>query len=92
MRVDNGRSCNVLPEKCVPDGTEIKSTNQTLLLYNKTSTPVAGICKLHYKNPKNSKKYKADFVVVKGNCMPQLGSLVSQQMKLLEVHYKNIIF
>ena len=42
-------SCNVVPEKRVPDGTEIKSTNQTVLLYKKISIPVAGICKLHFK-------------------------------------------
>ena len=53
-QVDSGVSCNVLPEKCVPDGTEINSNNQTLLPYNKTSIPVAGICNLHVKNPRNN--------------------------------------
>ena len=32
------------------------------------------MCTLHFKNPKNDKKYKGDFVVLKGNCMPLLDS------------------
>ena len=55
MHVDSGVSCDVLPEKCVCDATEIKSANQTLLLYSKTSIPVTGTYKkLHFKNPKNT--------------------------------------
>ena len=91
MQIDSGASCNVMPEKFVPKRTEIKGTNQTLLLYDKSSIPVAGICKIHFKNPKNNKKYRGDFVVVKGNCIPLLGSRASQQMKLIEVHYENIM-
>ena len=91
MQTDSGASCNVMPEKFVPKRTEIKGTNQTLLLYDKSSIPVAGICKIHFRNPKNNKKYRGDFVVVKGNCIPLLGSRASQQMKLIEVHYENIM-
>ena len=91
MQIDSGASCNVMPEKFVPKRTEIKGTNQTLLLYDKSSIPVAGICKIHFKNPKNNKKYRGEFVVVKGNCIPLLGSRASQQMKLIEVHYENIM-
>ena len=91
MQIDSGASCNVMPEKFVSKRTEIKGTNQTLLLYDKSSIPVAGICKIHFKNPKNNKKYRGDFVVVKGNCIPLLGSRASQQMKLIEVHYENIM-
>ena len=61
MQIDSGASCNVMPEKFVPKRTEIKGTTQTLLLYDKSSIPVAGICKIHFKNPKNNKKYQGDF-------------------------------
>ena len=91
MQIDSGASCNVMPEKFVPKRTETKNTNQTLLLYDKSSIPVAGICKIHFKNLKNNKKYQGDFVVAKGNCIPLLGSRASQQMKLIEVHYENIM-
>ena len=40
MQIDSVASCNVMPEKFVPKRTEIKGTNQTLLLYDKSSIPV----------------------------------------------------
>ena len=42
------------------------------------------------RNPKNSKKYNAEFVVVKGNYTPLIGSRASQQMNLVTVHQENI--
>ena len=41
-------------------------------------------------NPKNSKKYNVEFVVVKGNYTLLIGSRASQQMNLATVHQENI--
>ena len=42
------------------------------------------------RNPKNSKKYNVEFVVVKGNYTPLIGPRASQQMNLVTVHQENI--
>ena len=42
------------------------------------------------RNPKNSKKYNVEFVVVKGNYTPLIGSRASQQMNRVTVHQENI--
>lgn len=42
------------------------------------------------RNPKNSKKYNVEFVVVKGNYTPLIGSGASQQMNRVTVHQENI--
>jgi len=39
---------------------------------------------------KNNKKYNAEFVVVKGDCTPLIGSRASQQMNLVTVQQENI--
>lgn len=41
------------------------------------------------RNPKNSRKYNVEFVVVKGNYTPLVGSRASQQMNLVTVHQEN---
>ena len=92
IQIDSGASCNVIPEKCVPEGTKIKeAVHKNLSMYNNDPMPVVGTCKLKLLNMKNKKKYSVQFVVVKGNNqVPLLGSRASQQMKLIKVLYENI--
>ena len=85
MQNDSGASCNVLPEKYVPPGTNIQQSNQPLTLYSKASLPVVGTCTLQIKNPKNHLCYEIPFVVIKGDYIPLLGSQAAQQMHLLTV-------
>ena len=74
MQIDSGASCNVLPEKYVPLGTEIQHSKQSLTLYSKASLPVVGTCNLQIKNPRNALCYDFPFVIIKGDYMPLLGS------------------
>ena len=67
MQIDTGASCNVLPQKFVPSGTNIIQSDRTLKMYSKSTMPVLGTCRVRMRNPKNNKKYNAEFVVVKGN-------------------------
>ena len=90
MHIDTGASCNVLPQKYVPHGTLITKTDRTLKMYSKSTLPVLGKCRVSMRNPKNSKKYNVEFVVVKGNYTPLIGSGASQQMNLVTVHQENI--
>ena len=90
MQIDSGASCNVLPEKYVPLGTEIQHSKQSLTLYSKASLPVVGTCNLQIKNPRNALCYDFPFVVIKGDYMPLLGSQAAQQMQLITVQFDNI--
>ena len=89
MQIDTGASCNVLPQKFVPSGTIIKS-DRTLRMYSKSTVPVLGTCRVRIRNLKNNKKYNAEFVVVKGDYTPLIGSRASQQMNLVTVQQDNI--
>ena len=102
IQTESGALCNLLSQKIVSKGTEITQTNQTLFLHSKTSIPVPSICGSNMKNSKNNKRYGGDFVIVKDNCvpllgsrvsnfMPLLGSRISRQMKTFEVYYENIM-
>lgn len=90
MQIDTGASCNVLPHKYVPPGTLITDTDRTLKMYSKSALPVLGPCRVSMRNPKNSKKYNVEFVVVKGNYTLLIGSRASQQKNLVTVHQENI--
>ena len=90
MQIDTGASCNVLPQKFVPSGTNIIQSDRTLKMYSKSTMPVLGTCRVRMRNPKNNKKYNAEFVVVKGDYTPLIGSRASQQMNLVTVQQDNI--
>ena len=90
MQIDTGASCNVLPRKFVPCGTIIIKSDRTLKMYSKSTMPVLGTCRVRIRNPKNNKKYNAEFVVVKGDHTPLIGSRASQQMNLVTVQQDNI--
>ena len=62
--VDSGASCNVLPRKFLPRDTEIKKTSLKLTTYIKTNLKVLGVAKVSLRNPKNKKKYRAEFTYV----------------------------
>ena len=64
MQVDSGASCNVLPRKFLPRDTEIKKTNLKLTTYSKVNLKVMGVAKISLRNPKNKKKYRAEFAII----------------------------
>ena len=90
MRIDTGASCNVLPQKFVPYGTNIIQSDRTLKMYSNSTMPVVGTCRVRIRNPKNNKKYNAEFVVVKGDHTPLIGSRAFQQGNLVKVQQDNI--
>ena len=91
MQVDSGASCNVLPRKFLPRDTEIKKTKLKLSMYSKMNLKVLGVVKLSLRNPKNKKKYRAEFAIIDEDYTPLLGSSAAQQMRLITVQQENIL-
>ena len=91
MQVNSGASCNVLPRKFLPRDTEIKKTNLKLTTYSKTNLKVLGVAKISLQNPKNKKKYCAEFAIIDEDYTPLLGSSAAQQMGLITVQQENIL-
>ena len=91
MLVDSGASCNVVPAKYVPAKTTIIPTNNTLVMYSKSSMPAIGTTQLNIQNPKNSKRHLVKFVVVNGDYTPLLGLQTAQEMELLTIQHDNIL-
>ena len=91
FQLDTGATCNIIPAYLVDDTTEIIKTDKLLAMYNNTTMNTVGSCKLKLRNPKNNKRYKAEFVVVDYKCTPLLGSIATQQMNLMKVVQENIL-
>ena len=88
MQVDSAASCNVLPHKFLPRNTEIKKKCLKLTTYTKTNL---GVAKVSLRNPKNKKKYRAEFAIIDEDYTPLLGSSTAQQMGLITVQQENIL-
>ena len=91
MQVDSGTSCNVLPCKFLPRDTEIKKTKLKLSMYSKMNLKVLDVVKLSLQNPKNKKKYRAEFAIIDEDYTPFLSSSAAQQMRLITVQQENIL-
>lgn len=91
MQVDSGTSCNVLPCKFLPRDTEIKKIKLKLSMYSKMNLKVLGVVKLSLRNPKNKKKYRAEFAIIDEDYTPFLSSSAAQQMRLITVQQENIL-
>ena len=64
MLIDSGASCNVLPIKYLPKGTE--KSSHTLKMYSKSTMSAVGKAKISLVNPKNMESYLIDFTIVDG--------------------------
>lgn len=94
--LDSGATVNVLPESVYIDVTGdrrcrgVQETKKKLVMFNGTEMKPAGEVILRVKNPKNNKKYKVNFVIVKRHCKPVLGLKAVQYMQLMTVNVENI--
>ena len=62
-----------------------------LTTYSKARLKVLGITKAQLRNPKNQKKYRVEFVVIKEDYTPLLGSVSALKMGLITVKQENIL-
>lgn len=51
MLIDSGASCNVLPIKFLPKGSNIKKSNHTLKMYSKSTMTAVGTSQICIVNP-----------------------------------------
>ena len=91
MQLDTGASCSVLPEKFVVPLTCISQTGRTLKMYSQSTMAVLGTCRVSMRNSKINKRYNVEFVVIKGDYTPLIGSCASQQINLVTVQQENIL-
>ncbi|XP_062601076.1 uncharacterized protein K02A2.6-like [Saccostrea cucullata] len=94
FQVDSGASCNVIPiSKLDESGSYYKLTKSTTVLttYDKSRIQPLGKTSLKLVNPKTKELYDTEFVVVKQDTTPILGSQTIQRMKLVTIHYDNIL-
>ena len=91
MQVDSGASCNVLPRKFLPKDTKIEKAKLKLSTSSKTNLKVLGVARLSLRNPKNKKKYRAEFAIIDEDYTPLLGSSAAQQMRLITVQQENTL-
>ena len=88
FHIDCGATVNVLPSK-YSNKEDIQTTKRVLQMWNKTELKLDGTCHVTIRNPRNCKKYTVEFIVVKKNLTPLLGTKVIQQIELIEVHKEN---
>lgn len=89
FQVDCGASPNIIPEKHLNQSDVVNPKGPRLEMWNGSSLKPLGTCRVNVKNPKTEKKYNLEFVVVRGNQMPLIGSQAAQEMGLLKVLEEN---
>ena len=93
---DTGATCNVMRAGELR-GTKYESKvthiNQVLKMYNSSPLRPVGKCRVQLTNPRNGKKYKVEFVVVKDNDadINLIGSIAEQRMNLIQVNHENLL-
>lgn len=92
FQIDCGASCNVIPISLLSPDIKLEDTKTVLIMYNQSKVRPLGKCKLKVRNPRNHKLYRLEFQVVDNNCtVPLIGKRASEAMKLIKVHYENIL-
>lgn len=71
---------------------KLEDTKTVLVMYNQSKVRPLGKCKVKVRNLRNHKLYRLEFQVVDNNCtVPLIGKRASEAMKLIKVHYENIL-
>lgn len=94
FQVDSGARCNVIPVSKLDEcgiHYKLSTTSTVLTSYDKTKMRPLGKTSLKLVNPKTKKLYNTEFVVVEQENIPILGSQTIQEMKLVTIHYDNIL-
>ena len=79
---------NVISEETLKNclgSVKLEQTKRVLSMYNQTTLKPLGRCTLELHNHKTGKSYCTEFVVLKEQSTPLLGSETIQQMDLIQV-------
>lgn len=98
LQLDNGSTVNILPKHIYtkhcddPTGTNLRKSNMTLVMFNKSETKTLGKVRLSVRNPRNQKKHNLEFEIVEGK---QLHAILEkkgiQVMDLFTVNHKEFL-
>lgn len=98
FQLDNGSTVNILPKHIHtklydnPTGTNLKKSNVTLVMFNRSETKTLGKERLSVRNPRNQKKYNIEFEIVEGKQLHAiLGIKAIQAMNLIRVNHKEFL-
>ena len=64
FQLDSGATCNFIPAKFLRAEVELFPRRKVPTMYNNTIMKPLGTCTVAVSNPKNSKTYQIEFVVV----------------------------
>jgi hypothetical protein len=97
FQLDNGTTVNILPNQIYRklcddhDGRNLRKSNVTLIMFNKSETKALGKTCLSVKNPRN-KKYNLEFEVVERKQLHAiLGIKALQAMNLITVNHDEFL-
>ena len=92
FQLDSGATCDLIPAKFLRIEAELFPTRKLLAMYNNTIMKPLGTCTVAVSNPKNSKTYQIEFVVVDDDqSTPILGNPTMQQMDLVRAQHQNVM-
>ena len=94
FQLDSGASCSVISEEALKNclgSVKLEQTKRVLSIYNQTTLKPLGRCTLELHNRKTDTSYCTEFVVLKEQSTPLLGSETIQQMDLIQLCFENIL-
>lgn len=90
FQLDSGASCNVISEETLKNclgSVKVEQTKRLLSMYYQTTLKPLGRCTLELHNCKTDKSCCTEFVVLKEQSTPLLGSGAIEQMDVIQVRY-----
>ena len=90
FQLDSGADVNTICQKFVKK-SQVKSTSQKLIMWNKSKVTPLGQVTLEILNPKNAQVSEADFIVVPNDFSCLLGLKTVQEMGLFTINKENFI-
>ncbi|GAB1607211.1 hypothetical protein Ahia01_001004400 [Argonauta hians] len=89
-QIDSGASVNVISRRNV-GRSPLQKTNTSLHVYNGATIDTLGKTNLKIFNPRTKESMIAEFVVVDDDFTTLIGKTTSENVKLITVHYDNLI-
>ena len=90
FQLDSGADVNTICQKFVKK-SQVKSTSQKLIIWNKSKVTLLGQVTLEILNPKNTQVSEADFIVVPNDFSCLLGLKTVHEMGLFTINKENFI-
>ena len=96
FQLDTGATANIIPQhvykKACRDQklSKLRPCATSLVMFNKSTTKPIGKVNMDVMNPKNGLNYNVEFLIVREDLSPLIGSKTLQEMSLIRVRTENI--